>query len=56
MKDGGVVGIPDELCGQVPKAFVVPKDQTLTENDIKSIVEGIAILHINGVKNSCEYD
>lgn len=41
--DVGVVGIPDIKCGEVPKAFVVREDDSLTEADIHSFVEGISM-------------
>ena len=40
VKDVGVIGIPEELCGEVPKAFVVPKDESLKDEEIHSFVQG----------------
>lgn len=34
IKDCGVVGIPDEVAGELPMAFVVRADQNLTESDV----------------------
>lgn len=36
--DVGVVGIPDEKCGELPKAFVVRKDENVTSDEIYAIV------------------
>jgi acyl-CoA synthetase (AMP-forming)/AMP-acid ligase II len=36
--EAAVVGIPDEIAGEIPKAFVVPKDSSLTEEDVKRYV------------------
>ena len=38
--DVGVVGVPDEECGELPKALVVPRDDSLIEEEILSIVKG----------------
>lgn len=38
--DAAVIGIPDERCGEVPRAFIVPKDSKLTENDVKTFISG----------------
>ncbi|KAL3113069.1 hypothetical protein niasHT_013534 [Heterodera trifolii] len=38
IKDCAVVGVADELAGEVPKAFVVRTDQTLTESEVKRFV------------------
>ena len=35
-----MIGIPDEECGELPKAFVVGVDQSLKEEDIHEIVNG----------------
>lgn len=33
------MGVPDETYGEVPRAYVVKEDDTVTEKDIKEIVE-----------------
>ena len=39
--DVGVVGVPDEAAGELPKAFVVKKEGTqLTAEEIVKFVEG----------------
>uniref|UniRef100_A0A183C2K0 4-coumarate--CoA ligase n=1 Tax=Globodera pallida TaxID=36090 RepID=A0A183C2K0_GLOPA len=38
VKDCAVVGVLDELAGEVPKAFVVKADQKLTETELKHFV------------------
>lgn len=39
IKDAAVVGIPHEAFGEVPKAFVVPKDRAaFKEEDVKAYV------------------
>lgn len=40
VKDVGVVGKPDERAGEVPMAFVVKKDVSITEKDIVDFVAG----------------
>jgi long-chain acyl-CoA synthetase len=32
----GVIGVPDEHCGEAVKLFVVKKDTSLTEQDLKA--------------------
>ena len=32
--EAAVIGVPDEHAGEIPKVFVVRKDETLTERDI----------------------
>ncbi|CAH1405879.1 unnamed protein product [Nezara viridula] len=39
VSEAAVVGVPDERYGEVPKAYVVKEDDTVTEKDIKQIVE-----------------
>lgn len=38
IKDAGVVGLPDELAGELPMAFIVRQSEDLTENDVKSFL------------------
>uniref|UniRef100_A0AC34FKN3 Uncharacterized protein n=1 Tax=Panagrolaimus sp. ES5 TaxID=591445 RepID=A0AC34FKN3_9BILA len=38
--DAAVVGIPDDAAGEVPKAFVVRKNERLTEQQIHEYVNG----------------
>lgn len=40
VKDVGVVGKPDERAGEVPLAFVVKKDVSITEKEIVDFVAG----------------
>ncbi|XP_076066614.1 uncharacterized protein LOC143039986 [Oratosquilla oratoria] len=35
VSDVGVVGVPDERAGEVPRAYVVPRSPELTENDLQ---------------------
>jgi long-chain acyl-CoA synthetase len=35
VKDVAVIGVPDELCGEAVHAYVVRKDESVTEDDIK---------------------
>ena len=42
VRDVGVVGIPDAESGEVPKAYVVKKDSSLTATELNSFVEGIS--------------
>jgi acyl-coenzyme A synthetase/AMP-(fatty) acid ligase len=36
--DAGVVGIPDERAGELPRAFVVPRRPDISEEDIKKFM------------------
>ncbi|KAG7188841.1 hypothetical protein KM043_008447 [Ampulex compressa] len=39
--EAAVIGIPDEKCGEVPKAFVIPKaGKKLGEDEVKNFVKG----------------
>ena len=38
--DVAVIGVEDEDAGELPKAFVVKKDPSVTENEIKEWVAG----------------
>lgn len=41
IQDVGVIGIPDKLCGELPKAFVVKKPGiNLTEEQVIKFLEG----------------
>lgn len=40
VEDVGVVGIPDAQCGELPKAFIVRKDESVTSDEIHTIVRG----------------
>ena len=44
--DAAVIGIPDTAAGEVPKAYVVKSDASLTEDAIKKYVEGIKLNNI----------
>lgn len=37
--DAAVIGIPHDRSGEVPKAFIVPREPKLTEDDVKEFVE-----------------
>jgi len=39
IRDVGVVGVPDELAGEVPRAFVVKEDDSLTAKEIELFVD-----------------
>ncbi|XP_014275973.1 uncharacterized protein [Halyomorpha halys] len=39
VSEAAVVGVPDEKYGEVPRAYVVKKDNTVTERDIEEVVE-----------------
>jgi len=43
--DVGVIGIPNEESGEVPKAFVVKKDQSLTEEELHEFLKGPLCAH-----------
>ena len=38
VKDVAVVGVPDERAGEVPRAYVVKADESLTEEEVKNHV------------------
>lgn len=44
VEDVGVVGIPDDFHGEVPKAFVVPRDPDIAASDVHAIVNGDVFL------------
>lgn len=37
--DAGVIGVPDPIDGEIPMAYIVKKDQSLTEDEINSFVK-----------------
>ena len=39
IRDVGVVGIPDPVAGEVPRAFVVKEDPNLSEKEVQHFVE-----------------
>jgi len=44
--DVAVVGIPDEKCGEVPRAYIVKKPETeLTEQEIHSFMDPLVSKH-----------
>jgi acyl-coenzyme A synthetase/AMP-(fatty) acid ligase len=38
IEDAGVVGIPDDRAGELPRAYVVPRRLDISEEDIKKFV------------------
>lgn len=42
IKDCGVIGKPDEAAGELPLAFVVKSDPSLTEFEVMNFVKGKA--------------
>ncbi|EFA06718.2 Luciferin 4-monooxygenase-like Protein [Tribolium castaneum] len=40
IKDVGVIGIPDEEAGELPLAFIVRNEDDLTEDQVKSFLDG----------------
>lgn len=38
VSEAGVVGLPDELAGELPIAFVVKKIENVTENELQQFV------------------
>lgn len=42
VKDAAVIGVPDRLAGELPRAFIVKKPSThVTEVDIINFLQGI---------------
>lgn len=39
--DVGVIGIPDERAGELPKAYIVKKDPSLKDEEIHNYVKGL---------------
>ncbi|KAI1727780.1 AMP-binding enzyme domain-containing protein [Ditylenchus destructor] len=54
IRDCAVVGIPDEVSGEVPKAFVVKADDSLTEEQIKDFVKK-RVAHYKQLKGGVEF-
>nr|XP_039251949.1 LOW QUALITY PROTEIN: 4-coumarate--CoA ligase 1-like [Styela clava] len=48
--DVGVIGIPDDFAGEVPKAYVVRKDETLSKDEIIEFVKSnlVEYKHLRG--------
>ena len=42
--DVAITSVPCEMAGELPQAWVVRKDNTLTENMVKKIVAGMYVL------------
>lgn len=40
ISDSAVIGVPDERSGEIPKAFVVKADPSLTEKEVHAFVAG----------------
>ncbi|KAF2880009.1 hypothetical protein ILUMI_26168 [Ignelater luminosus] len=40
IKDAGVIGLPDELAGELPLAFIVKQVEDLTEDEVKDFLAG----------------
>jgi len=38
IEDAGVIGVPDGMAGEVPRAFVVPRKPDISEEDVKKFV------------------
>ncbi|XP_070579481.1 uncharacterized protein [Ptychodera flava] len=45
VQDVAVIGLPDEEAGELPKAYIVPKSDKVTEEDIMKFVEGKVAPH-----------
>nr|XP_039255594.1 4-coumarate--CoA ligase 1-like [Styela clava] len=39
VEDAGVVGVPDLTCGELPKAFVVRKVESLTADELQTLIK-----------------
>ena len=47
--DVAVVGVPDDLAGELPRACIVLKaDKTASANEIMDFVKGISMLRFQG--------
>ena len=38
--DAAVIGISDDLAGELPKAFIVRRDDSVNETDIVNFIQG----------------
>ena len=38
--DSGVVGVADERAGELPRAYIVKKDASLTQEEVQSYMNG----------------
>lgn len=40
IQDAAVIGIPDSRAGELPRAYIVPKDEKLTAEEVESFIAG----------------
>lgn len=54
IQDAAVIGIPDERCGELPRAYVVRADLNLTEEQVQTYVEAQVAPH-KALKGGVEF-
>ena len=57
--DSGVVGVADERAGELPRAYIVKKDASLTQEEVQAYMNGqrnIEILYMfKNINQTCMY-
>ncbi|GAB6028007.1 hypothetical protein CHUAL_002234 [Chamberlinius hualienensis] len=54
IQDAAVIGIPDERCGELPRAYIVSSDANLTSDDVATYVEAQVAPH-KALKGGIEF-
>ena len=44
--DAAVIGVSDDFAGEVPKAFVVRRNDNIKETDVVNFIQGVFVLHL----------
>lgn len=54
IQDAAVIGIPDERCGELPRAYIVRSNANLTEDEVAEFVEAQVAPH-KAIKGGVEF-